>query len=71
MGDRRLSMEALHHPSWAPPTEATQYMSQDLVRAQGNETGSMFHVASPWGRSDARRSYIKELEPGRFDRDRG
>ncbi|KIM89571.1 hypothetical protein PILCRDRAFT_1917 [Piloderma croceum F 1598] len=36
-------MEVLHHPSWVPPTEATQYMSQYLMRARGNETGSMFH----------------------------
>ena len=43
IGDLRTSMEALHHPSRAPPTEATQYMSQYLMRARGSETGSMFH----------------------------
>jgi hypothetical protein len=47
ISDLRSSMEALHHPSRAPPTEATPYMSQDPVRAQGNKTGSMFHVAPP------------------------
>lgn len=41
-GDPRTSMEALHHPSRAPPSEATQYMSQYLMRARGSETGSMF-----------------------------
>ena len=40
IGNLRSSMEALHHPSRAPPTEATQYISQYLVRAQGSETGS-------------------------------
>jgi hypothetical protein len=43
IGDPRSSMEALHHPSRFPPTEATQYMSQYLMRARGSETGSMFH----------------------------
>jgi hypothetical protein len=33
IGDLYSSMEALHHPSRAPPTEATQYMSQHLMRA--------------------------------------
>lgn len=42
-GDPRSSIEALHHPSRAPPTEATQYMSQYLMRARGSETGSVFH----------------------------
>jgi hypothetical protein len=27
MGDLHLSMEVIHHPSQAPPTEATQYES--------------------------------------------
>lgn len=43
IGDLRSSMEALHHPSRAPPTEATQYTSRDLVRARGSGTRSMFH----------------------------
>jgi hypothetical protein len=42
--DPRSSMEALHHPSRsAPPSEASQYMTQYLMRARGSETGSMFH----------------------------
>jgi hypothetical protein len=32
---------------------------------------SMKGCGLPQGRSDARRSYIEELEPGRFDWDRG
>jgi hypothetical protein len=43
IGDLRSSMEALRHPSRAPPAKATQYMSQYLMRARGSETGSMFH----------------------------
>jgi hypothetical protein len=43
IGDLRSSTEALHHPSRAGPPEATQYMSQYLMRARGSETGSMFH----------------------------
>lgn len=35
VGDLRLSMEALHHPSRAPPTEATQYMSQYMGKRDG------------------------------------
>jgi hypothetical protein len=42
-GDPRSSIEALHHPSRTPPSEATQYMTQYLMRARGSETGSMFH----------------------------
>lgn len=43
-GDPRSSMEALHHPSRAPPSAATQYMSQYLQRAgrTGSDTGSVF-----------------------------
>jgi hypothetical protein len=37
VGNLCSSMEALHHPLWTSPTEATQYMSQHLM------TGSMFH----------------------------
>ena len=36
-------MEALRHPSRAPPAAAMQYMNQYLMRARGSETGSMFH----------------------------
>jgi hypothetical protein len=43
IGDLCSSMEALHHPSRAPPTKAMQYMSQYLMRARRSETGSMFH----------------------------
>jgi hypothetical protein len=38
MSDLPLSMEALYHLSRAPPTKATQYMSQYLMRARGSET---------------------------------
>jgi hypothetical protein len=38
MSDLRSSVEALHHLSRVPPTEATQYMSQYLMRARGSET---------------------------------
>jgi hypothetical protein len=38
MSDLRSSMEAPHHLSRVPPTEATQYMSQYLMRARGSET---------------------------------
>ena len=31
IGDLCSLMEVLHHPSWASPTEATQYMSQHLM----------------------------------------
>jgi len=65
MGDLRSSMEALHHPSRAPPTDVTQYMSQYLMRARGSEAVSMFHEGMwPRGGSDARRSNIEKLEPG-------
>ena len=43
IGDLCSSMEALHHPSRAPPTEATQDMSLHLMRARESEMGSMFH----------------------------
>ena len=48
IGDLHSSMEAPR----VPPTEATQYMSQHLMRAWGSETGSMFHegVWPPRGR---------------------
>jgi hypothetical protein len=39
IGDLRSSMEAPR----VPPTKATQYMSQRLMRAWGSEMGSMFH----------------------------
>jgi hypothetical protein len=42
IGDLHLLMQALHHPSRAPPTEATQYTSQYLIRARGSKMGSMF-----------------------------
>jgi hypothetical protein len=35
IGDLRSSMEALHHPSRAPPTETTQYMSQYTEKRDG------------------------------------
>jgi hypothetical protein len=35
IGDLCSSMEALHHPSRAPPTEATQDTSLHLMRAHG------------------------------------
>ena len=57
-------MAVLQHPSRALPTEAMQYMSQYLIRAQGSETGSMFHEGVWPPGSDARRSNIEELEPG-------
>jgi hypothetical protein len=49
--DPRSSMEALHHPSrYTPPqpSEATQYMTQYLMRARGSETGSIFHEGGVW-----------------------
>lgn len=41
-GDPRSSIEALHHPSRLPSSEANQYMSQYLMRARASASGSLF-----------------------------